>query len=304
MTDDAEVVVVLPRRAPEGIAETLVRQHEPWVRRHVAMALARRSRLDARPPLLPGRVLEVNGVPHAVVHQPTLDARAEVRRSLDADQDGVTATLEVRARDAAAATRALEAWLRAEARRLLAERVASLAPVMGVTPTTIAVRDQRSRWGSASRAGSLSFSWRLVLAPPFVLDTVVTHELAHLRHADHSPRFWALVQGARPAERRGPPMAACEPGRRCARRSTEPGSTAPGSGVAAAGPARSVDGRGAARPTTGSWSIARRIAVVRRLMVAAAASRRSAVRNPSTAMVRLVTAKPSVRTWGRIRPGA
>ena len=65
---------------------------------------------------------------------------------------------------------------------------------MGVAPTAITVRDQRSRWGSASRAGSLSFSWRLVLAPPFVLDAVVTHELGHLRHADHSQRFWALVR--------------------------------------------------------------------------------------------------------------
>ncbi|MET0771875.1 MAG: SprT family zinc-dependent metalloprotease [Candidatus Limnocylindrales bacterium] len=198
VTDDGRVVVVLPSRAPAGVAETLVRHHEPWVRRHVAMALARRSRLDARPPLLHGRVLEVNGVPHAVLHQPTLAARAEVRRSLDSDQHGLTATLEIRARDAAAATRVLETWLRAEARRLLTERVASVAPVMGVTPTTIAVRDQRSRWGSAARGGSLSFSWRLVLAPPYVLDTVVTHELAHLRHADHSPGFWALVRAHAP----------------------------------------------------------------------------------------------------------
>ena len=119
VTDDAHVVVVLPQRAPIGVAEALVRQHEPWVRRHVAMALARRSRLDARPPLFDGRVLEVNGVPHAVVHQPTLATRAAVRRSFDADLDGVTAMLEVRARDIDMARRTLEAWLRAQARRLL-----------------------------------------------------------------------------------------------------------------------------------------------------------------------------------------
>jgi predicted metal-dependent hydrolase len=64
---------------------------------------------------------------------------------------------------------------------------------MGVTPTALSVRDQRSRWGSAARSGSLSFSWRLVLAPPDVLDAVVVHELAHLRHADHGPRFWDLA---------------------------------------------------------------------------------------------------------------
>ena len=198
VTDDARVVVVLPRRAPLDVAEALIQQHETWVRRHVAMALARRSRLDARPPLLDGRVLEVNGVPHAVIHLPMLGARPEVRRTLDTDQDGVTASLEVRARDAVGATRVLETWLRAEARRLLTERVVTLAPGMGVSPTTISVRDQRSRWGSASRGGSLSFSWRLVLAPPFVLDAVVTHELAHLRHADHSQRFWALATAHAP----------------------------------------------------------------------------------------------------------
>jgi predicted metal-dependent hydrolase len=198
VTDDAHVVVVLPQRAPIGVAEALVRQHEPWVRRHVVMALARRSRLDARPPLFGGRVLEVNGVPHAVVHQPTLATRAAVRHSFDADTDGVTAMLEVRARDIDMARRTLEAWLRAQARRLLADRAASLAPDIGVAPATVSVRDQRSRWGSASRGGSLSFSWRLVLAPPFVLDAVVTHELAHLRHADHSARFWSLVTAHAP----------------------------------------------------------------------------------------------------------
>jgi predicted metal-dependent hydrolase len=65
---------------------------------------------------------------------------------------------------------------------------------VGVTPTRVSVRDQRSRWGSAARDGSLSFSWRLVLAPTFVLDAVVVHELAHLRHADHGASFWALAR--------------------------------------------------------------------------------------------------------------
>jgi predicted metal-dependent hydrolase len=62
----------------------------------------------------------------------------------------------------------------------------------------LTIRDQRSRWGSASRQRRLSFSWRLVLAPPEALESVVVHELAHLRVFGHGPRFWAVVASRRP----------------------------------------------------------------------------------------------------------
>ena len=66
------------------------------------------------------------------------------------------------------------------------------------SPAAISIRDQRTRWGSASRQGRLAFSWRLILAPPEALETVVVHELAHLRVFGHGPRFWALVATRRP----------------------------------------------------------------------------------------------------------
>jgi predicted metal-dependent hydrolase len=88
--------------------------------------------------------------------------------------------------------------LRREARRVLQDRVHLHADRLGVVPGRISVRDTRSRWGSCSTTGALSFSWRLVLAPPAVLDYVVVHELCHLRHHDHSPRFWAAVADADP----------------------------------------------------------------------------------------------------------
>lgn len=198
VTDDARVVVVLPHRASPAVADSLIRRHEPWVRRHVALALARQARLADRPSLADGRVLDVDGVPHAIVIVPSVAGRPTVRRSLDTDDQGHRGTLEVRARDHASVIRALEAWLRAEARRVLSTRVTVHAPLMGVTPTIISVRDQRSRWGSASRGGSLSFSWRLLLAPAYVLDAVVVHELAHLRHADHGAAFWALAKAHAP----------------------------------------------------------------------------------------------------------
>jgi predicted metal-dependent hydrolase len=75
------------------------------------------------------------------------------------------------------------------------------APRLGVSFARIAIRDQRTRWGSCSSRGTLSFNWRLVLAPPDVLDYVVVHELCHLREPNHSPRFWQLVAAARPGYR-------------------------------------------------------------------------------------------------------
>jgi predicted metal-dependent hydrolase len=82
------------------------------------------------------------------------------------------------------------------------ERLAAAeASRLGVAYTRIRIGDQRSRWGSCSPAGTLSFSWRLVLAPPDVLDYVVVHEICHLVEANHGPRFWALVERVRPGYR-------------------------------------------------------------------------------------------------------
>jgi predicted metal-dependent hydrolase len=87
----------------------------------------------------------------------------------------------------------LERWYRGEARRIIGLRVREFAASIGVTYTRLTIRDGRSRWGSCSSLGGLNFSWRLILAPPAVLDYVVIHELAHRRELNHSPRFWAIV---------------------------------------------------------------------------------------------------------------
>jgi predicted metal-dependent hydrolase len=107
--------------------------------------------------------------------------------------------LELRAPDAEGAALALERWYRSSARAALEASIERQAPVLGLAPRALAVRDQRTRWGSCSERGTLSFSWRLLLAPAWVLDDVVCHELCHLRVANHSQAFWRLFAAHRPA---------------------------------------------------------------------------------------------------------
>ncbi|MBM3677327.1 MAG: M48 family metallopeptidase, partial [Actinobacteria bacterium] len=99
------------------------------------------------------------------------------------------------------AARAVASWYRRAARERIEVAVEREAARLDLSPTRISIRDQRTRWGSCSRSGALSFSWRLILAPLPVLEYVVVHELCHLRRHDHSPAFWALVEHALPGWR-------------------------------------------------------------------------------------------------------
>jgi hypothetical protein len=85
---------------------------------------------------------------------------------------------------------ATERYLWALARRELPSRVFALAEVHGFQPRRVSVRNQRSRWGSCSRRGTISLNWRLIQTPDWVRDYVILHELAHLRHMNHSRAFW------------------------------------------------------------------------------------------------------------------
>lgn len=95
----------------------------------------------------------------------------------------------------------LRVWYQNQANCIIQKRATELAVDLGVNYQRLTIRDQRSRWGSCSSLGNLSFQWRLVLAPPAILDYVVIHELAHLREQNHSPRFWSLVESYCPGHR-------------------------------------------------------------------------------------------------------
>ncbi len=188
ITEDGVALVVLPARAPAHLASELVDRHARWINRHVGRIRAQQAERAARPPLDGGRQLPIAGVPHSVLVTTALHSR---RSDVSVESNHL---LVQRAATETRTTAALvEGWLRARARDAIAETLGRRAVEMGLEVHKMAIRDQRTRWGSASRRETLSFNWRLVMCPPEILDYVVVHELAHLRQSGHGPRFWSLV---------------------------------------------------------------------------------------------------------------
>ncbi len=174
------VEVVLPRRAAEREAAAAVRELEPWIRRRVGELARARAVVDARGDGVPylGRLL-------TVCEQP---GRTRVHRRGD----------ELLVPAGSEREPALERWYRRAARDEIASRLNRACALAGASYTGLTIRGQRTRWASCSRHGTMSFNWRLLLAPEAVLDYVVWHEVCHLEIMDHSPRFWALLAGRCP----------------------------------------------------------------------------------------------------------
>lgn len=194
------VVVTVPGRPdgaerrgrPTPVVERFLREREAWIRRHLDRVSAGAARAPRGGELSEGSVCLYRGERHLIrlENAPPTARRSSVARE-GAEHDELVVRLA--RRDGRPADRVLREWLTDRARAAIDRAVARHAPALAVAPAGLTVRDQRTRWGSASRQGRLSFSWRLILAPPEALETVVVHELAHLRVFGHGPDFWALV---------------------------------------------------------------------------------------------------------------
>ncbi|WFT78423.1 MULTISPECIES: M48 family metallopeptidase [unclassified Methylobacterium] len=175
-----EVVLTLPERTAVSVAQRFADAHADWV-------AARVARVPARVALEPGALVPLRGVPHRILHWSLAGGATVATR--DAEEAPVIAV----ACQVPHVGRRVRDYLEAEARGDLREAVARHARALGRGPRRLTVRDTRSRWGSCSASGHLNFSWRLILAPPFVLDYLAAHEVAHLAEMNHSDRFWSLL---------------------------------------------------------------------------------------------------------------
>lgn len=175
-----------------GPVEDFLRDRESWIRGHLGRQDAVRARLDTRAALGDGREIPYLGVPHRV-RLASAPPGVRVSRVVRLHDEGDVLAVERTARDVRPVEAILEAWFRARAREAIEAAVRHHAGALGVTPTSISIRDTTSRWGSCSRRGALSFSWRLVLAPPEALEAVAAHEVCHLLVFGHGPRFVVLL---------------------------------------------------------------------------------------------------------------
>lgn len=178
------VTLVLPIGVRQAEAEAFLAAHAGWLE-------SRLARVPEKLAFVPDAGVPYRGIEHRIRHRPS-GSTARRRGVVWLEQAADGPEIHV-AGPAEHLPRRLTDWLKAEARRDLAARARLHAAQLGRQVGRVTVRDTRSRWGSCSSKGDLSFCWRLILAPDYVIDYVVAHEAAHLVEMNHSIRFWRLV---------------------------------------------------------------------------------------------------------------
>jgi predicted metal-dependent hydrolase len=184
-----DIVLTIPPRGSLREARAFAERNANWI-------ATRLKRIPEPVPFASGAMVPLRGILHRVEHRPK--TRGIVWPEMSAD--GVS--LLCVAGQPAHLSRRVRDFLKREAKQDLLEATRRHAQKLGVEIERIGLRDSTSRWGSCSYDGSLNYSWRLILAPPFVLDYLAAHEVAHRRELNHSPRFWRVVDELTPERRR------------------------------------------------------------------------------------------------------
>jgi predicted metal-dependent hydrolase len=170
------IIITLPMRASRRAGLSLLQTHEAWVAEKLAA-------LPSALPFLPGAIVPVSGVPHVI----TPVRQGKGGAWLEDGKICVTGEPQF-------LPRRVTDCLKRQARQKLTALTAEKARLSGLAPKCVRVKDTKTRWGSCAPDGTLAFCWRLILAPEFVQDYVVGHEVAHLRHMNHGKHFWALTE--------------------------------------------------------------------------------------------------------------
>jgi len=176
--------VTVPPGTPEQEVDEFLSRNKNW-------AAARLSQLPEVTQIRDGAIIPLRGEPHRILHSGL--GRGIV--SIGMEEDGKVIRV---FGDPKFTPRKVADFLKRQAKQDLTRAVEHYSKELGVKAKSITLRDTTSRWGSCSSSGALNFSWRIILAPPEVLNYLAAHEVAHLREMNHSDRFWALVENVCP----------------------------------------------------------------------------------------------------------
>ncbi len=187
---DNRIEVLAPPRMPAAMIADFVERKRDWIERKLRYNREVRAPYIART-FTPGELFPLLGRNYALQLQ-------RGRRAVRRDGDALIVS-RPDAADANALHRQITAWYREQALSHVTARSRELAPRIGRQPVSVGVKAYKSRWGSCHHDGRIYFNWRLIMAPPFVVDHVVSHELCHLIHHNHSPAFHALLRAVDPA---------------------------------------------------------------------------------------------------------
>ena len=180
-----DIVMTMPARGSLKAACEFAERYAGWID-------ARLAKLPQKTAFVAGSIIPLRGIDHCICHCPGLRRTVWIEQNINPDI-AAPMLLCVSGETAHVYRRILD-YLKRQARTDLEAAVTHHTRAIGKTATKLTLRDQASRWGSCSSSGSLNFSWRLILAPAYVLDYLAAHEVAHLVHMDHSPRFWNVTR--------------------------------------------------------------------------------------------------------------